>query len=49
MVDLANLLAKKHDINGVELCLPRQKITFQFDNCNENKVIYIHDILSERF
>lgn len=32
MIDLAKLLA----VDGKDL--PRQKITFQFDNCSENKV-----------
>jgi hypothetical protein len=33
MIDLAKLLA----IDGMDL--PRQKISFQFDNCSENKVV----------
>jgi hypothetical protein len=33
MIDLAKLLA----IDGKDL--PRQKISFQFDNCSENKVM----------
>jgi hypothetical protein len=40
LLDLSILIKKCKDANGNDLCLPRQKMIVQFDNCYENKVCH---------